>query len=287
MDNLPAELAALPPPSLVDLISFEARYAELRAKLVTIYAEYGLEYDVGFLETDPDQILLQSSAYQDILLRQRINEAIRSWFLAYASGGDLDVLAQWYDVYRMVGETDDRLKRRVILAIQGRSTGGTEARYRSIALGADVRVADAKPYTVGRDPTINVAIFATDNSGVADSALLAKVNAALQAPTVRMVNDRIVVESAAQTVVPITAQVWLLPQAPESTLADAEANLRAAWSREMLLGRDLTRSWLTAKLQIDGVQRVQLALPAADIPMPFNRAAALGAVTLSKMGRDY
>lgn len=287
MDILPAELAALPPPSLVDLISFETRYADLRAKLVSIYAAAGVDFDVSTLETDSSVILLQTAAYQDILLRQRINEAIRSWFLAYASGGDLDVLAQWYDVARMVGETDAALKRRVVLAIQGRSTGGTEARYRSIALGADVRVADATVYTVGRDPTINVAVFATDNAGVADAPLLTKVNAALQAPTVRMVNDRIVVQSAAQTVVPITAQIWLLPQAPETTLADAEANLRAAWSREMLLGRDLTRSWLVAQLQVTGVQRVELVAPVADVVMPFNRAAALGAVTLTKMGRDY
>jgi phage-related baseplate assembly protein len=287
MSELPAELADLPAPALVEVVAYAARYSDLQAKLVQIFADAGISYDVEDLETDPAQVLLQVSAYQDVLLRQRVNEAIRSWFLAYATGGDLDVLAQWYDVARLVGETDDALKRRVVLAIQGRSTGGTEARYRSIALGADVRVADAAVYTVGRDPTINVAVFSTDNAGVAGAALLAKVDTALQAPEVRMVNDAIVVASAAQQVTDIAANVWLLPSAPESVLAQMETGLREAWARDMLLGRDLTLSWLLAQLQIDGVQRVELVAPTTDIDVPFNRAAALGTVTLTKMGRAY
>ncbi|KAB2859318.1 MAG: hypothetical protein F9K43_23975, partial [Bauldia sp.] len=107
MDILPPELASLPPPRLVEEIDYEARLAELRAKLATIFAAAGIDYDVADLETDPAQILLQVSAYEDMLLRQRINEAIRSWFLAYAEAGDLDVLAQWYDVSRLYGESDN------------------------------------------------------------------------------------------------------------------------------------------------------------------------------------
>lgn len=287
MTTLPPELANLPAPSLVETISYESRLAVLKTRLVEIFVAAGIEYDVQDLETDPAQILLQVSAYQDVLLRQRVNEAIKSWFLAYATGGDLDVLAQWYDVARLAGETDDALRRRVVLSIQGRSTGGTEARYRAIALGADVRVADATVYTVGRDPTIHVAVFSTAAGGVADAALLAKVDAALQAPTVRMVNDTIVVASAAQQTIAVTAKVWLLPQAPESTLATISAYLSAAWARDMLLGRDLTLSWLIAQLQRDGVHRIELVTPAADIEIPFNQAAALGVVTLTAQGRVY
>lgn len=287
MSDLPAELASLPPPALVELIGYEARYAQLRMQLVQIFAAAGIAYDVADLETDPAQILLQVAAYQDVLLRQRINEAIRSWFLAYAVAGDLDVLAQWYDVIRLPGETDTALRRRIVVAIKGRSTGGTEERYRSIALGADVRVADAAVYTVGRDPTIKVAVFSTDNAGVADAALLAKVNGALQAPSVRMVNDTIVVAAAAQQAVAVAANIWLLPTAPESVAAEAEARLRAAWARDMMLGRDLTLSWITAQLQADGVHRVEITAPIGNVDVPFDRAAALGSVTLSNKGRAY
>jgi phage-related baseplate assembly protein len=78
-----------------------------------------------------------------------------------------------------------------------------------------------------------------------------------------------------------------LPEAPEATIAAMQAGLAAAWTREMLLGRDVTISWLIARLMADGVHRVNLVSPAADIAVPFNRAAALGAVTITKTGRAY
>lgn len=287
MSELPPELAGLPPPSLVEIIDSEERLSQRWTKFLEYCQALNFPYDVEGSENDPGAPLLQSSQYEENLLRQRINEAIRSWFLPFASGGDIDIMAQWYDVARLPGEQDMALKRRVVLAIQGRSTGGTEARYRSIALGADVRVADAAVYTVGRDPTVHVAIFSNEANGVASASLLAKVNSALQAPAVRMVNDIIVVASAAQETIAVTANYWLLPSAPESTAATMEANLRRAWLLNMMLGRDPVRSWISAQLQVDGVQRIELIAPSTDIEMPFNRAAALGLVTLNKMGRAY
>ncbi|HEV7293099.1 MAG TPA: baseplate J/gp47 family protein [Devosia sp.] len=284
---LPSELENLPPPSLIEELDFETARLRFMSWLQQEFDAAGIPFEVGDLNANPAAVLIRVATYIDGNLRVRINEAIQSWFLAYAASGDLDVLAQWYDVARLAGETDDALRRRIVENIRGRSTGGTEARYRAIALNTDSRVADVAVYTVGRDPTVHVAVFSTDNSGVADAALLAKVGAALQAPTVRMVNDTIVVAAAAQQAIAVTANVWLLPQAPESVLADMVTNLRAAWSRDMLLGRDLSRSWLMAKLQVDGVQRVELVAPTSDISIPFNRAAALGAVTLAKMGRNY
>lgn len=285
--SLPAELAALPPPRIIEEISYEARLAALRAKLIDIFAQNGVEYNVENLETDPLQILLQVAAYQDMMLRQRVNEAIRATFLAYAVGTDLDILAHWYDVSRLAGEDDIRLRNRIILAIRGRSTGGTEARYKSIAMESDIQVADVAVYTVGRDPTIRVAVFSTEPGGVASQPLLTKVNTALQSPDVRMVNDVILVESAAQQLVNISANIWLLPQASDGLIATAEARLRSAWTREMLLGRDVTRSFVVAQLQVDGVQRVELVSPSADIAVPFDQAAGLGLITLTKAGRAY
>lgn len=284
---LPDELAHLPPPSLVQEISYEESLAAMRARLVAIFNDVGINYNVENLETDPGQILLQVANYELVMMRVRINEAIRSWFLAYSYGSDLDVLANWYDVTRMVNESDDALKRRVIEAIRGRSPGGTEPRYRSIALGASPMVADAAVYTVGRDPTIHVAVFSTESGGVAGANLLATVNAALQDPNVRMVNDTIVVAGAAQQQIDIVANLWLLPEASDGVVDIAKSNLQNSWASQMRLGRDLTLSWLTSKLQVDGVHRVEVLSPSSDIAIPFNQAGALGTVTLNLMGRAY
>jgi phage-related baseplate assembly protein len=287
MATLPSELANLPAPELIAELDYEASRAAFIVRLKAEFAAVGVDYDVDTLETDPGVILGQAWAYGDTNLRQRINEAIQANFLAFAYGGDLDHLAQFYDVARLSGEVDANLRARVVLAIRGRSTGGTEPRYRSVALGADPRVADAAVYTVGKYPTINVAIFSTDNAGVADTALIAKVNAALQAPAVRMVNDTIVVAGASRATTNIVANVWLLPETSAAILTQMQTALTAAWAASMGLGRDVTRSWLISKLMLDGVQRVDIVSPASDVVVPFNQAAALGTITLSNQGRAY
>lgn len=281
------DFSSLPSPQVIEEVSFEGILARRLAKLKQRFLEEGITYDVGNLETDPALIRLEEASFSETLLRARINDAAREFLLPFSSGADLGYLAGFYDVTRMTGESDARLRERVILAIQGRSTGGTEPRYKFVAMSSDLRVKDVSIYTVGRDPTIHVAVFSTDNNGIADPILVGKVNTALQDSAVRMVNDIIVVASAASTVVNVAVNAWLLPSAPISTITAMETALRNAWIHEMALGRDITRSWLYAKLMIAGVQRVEIPAPAADVVVPFNQAAGLGTVQITNMGRDY
>ncbi len=287
MTTLPEALAGLPLPGVIQELNYEARLQLFVDKLVEEMAAVGVTYDVGGLEVDPGKILLEVATYADTLLRQRINEAARANLLAFAYGGDLDHLAAFYDVTRLYQESDERLRARVVLAIQGRSPGGTEPRYKYVAMTSDVRVANAAVYTVGRDPTIRVAVFSTENGGVASAGLLAAVDAAMQNSAVRMVNDRITVAAAVKQVVNVSANVWLLPDAAPSVATGLEATLRSAWDQVDTLGFDLTKSWLIAKLMQPGVQRVEIIAPTTDISVPFNEAAALGTVTITNMGRGF
>lgn len=284
--TLPKELASLPPPDIIEVIDYEPRRAAFIETLKGQFDAAGIAYDVETLETDPGVIIMETAAYQDINLRQRINEAVYAYLLPFATGADLDHLAAWYDVTRLYTETDDALRARTVLAIQGRSTGGTAPRYKFVTLSADVSVADAVVYTVDRDPTVRVAVFA-QGGGIASPALLAKVDAALQNEAVRMVNDVIVVESAVEHVVDVTARIWLKPSASSSLIAEIEAGLRAAWAEEVTLGHDITLSWLFAKLQVAGVHKVEIVSPAEDVVIPFNKAPALGTVTLTEAGRGF
>lgn len=281
------DMSSLPRPQVVEEISFDAILARRLADIEQRLTLAGIDYDVGNLETDPVLIQLQGASYAEVILRARINDAARQFLLQFSSRGDLDHLAFFYGVTRLVGESDERLRQRITLAIQGRSTGGTEPRYKFIAMSADLRVKDVSIYTVGRSPIVYAAVFSTDNNGVADQILVDKVNAALQDPNVRMVNDTIIVQPAASSVRNILVDAWLLPSAPASTIVEMERALRAAWNAEMALGRDITRSWLISKLMILGVQRVEIVAPAADIVVPFNEAAGLGTITIVNKGRDY
>jgi phage-related baseplate assembly protein len=280
------DIAVFPPPEAIETLDFEVILAEVMADAQSRFDAAGIAYDVGALETDPVKIVAEAAAYRELLLRARINDAVRSNLLAFARGTDLDHLAAFYDAVRLADESDERFRLRTLLAVQGRSTGGTVPRYRAVALGVDRRVADAAVYRVGTTPLIQIAVTATDNNGVADAALLAAVVAAVNAPAVRMVNDTIQVLAAVRNIVDVDAKVWLLPEAAGSLIEALVPALRTDWAAEGGLGFDLTREWLAARLMKTGVQRVEILTPIANLTVPPSQAISLGAVTLTLAGRD-
>lgn len=276
------DIEGLPAPEIIEELDYEvilaAMVADIKARLPDIAATVDLE-------SEPVRKLFEVAAYRELVLRARINDAIRANLVAFARSSDLDHLASFYDVIRLSGESDDAFRKRVILAIAGRSTGGTEPRYRSVALGASTEVKDAIAYRDGVSPVVNVAIFSTAPGGAADAALLNTVSQALNDPAVRMVNDTINVLSAVTTTVNVTADVWLLPDTPYSVFEALEGNLRADFEAEGGLGFDVTVSWLTARLMRPGVQKVSITAPVADVAVTSRTAAQLGTVTLVYKGR--
>src|SRR5262245_34679611 len=126
------DLAAFPPPEAIETLDFEVILAAVMADAQARFDLAGIAYDVGGLETDPVKIVAEAASYRELLLRARINDAIRANLLAFARGADLDHLAAFYDAARMPAEGDDRFRLRIQLIIQGRSTGGTEPRYRAV-----------------------------------------------------------------------------------------------------------------------------------------------------------
>ncbi len=277
-------LAGLPKPVVIDEFDIETILTATRNRLVALYPDIEAVID---LETELSRMNIEVTAYREGLIRGAINDAARASLLAFAQSGDLDHLAAFYDVPRMAEEDDARLKARVILAIQGRSTGGTAPRYRFIAMSSDVRVADAIAWVEGKNPMVNIAVFSTDAGGVADQALLDIVSLAVNAKEVRMVNDTFAIVSAVSQSIDIEVDVWMLPAAPAETLAGLEAGLRTAHNAENGLGFDLTSAWIVSRLMVPGVQRVEVKLPLVDVVVEPNTAVTIGTVTINDKGRAY
>jgi phage-related baseplate assembly protein len=287
------DLTSLPIPQVIGEVSYNTivsrQLAQFQAEWDALRGTFPdlPPYDVSMLETDPVVIINQSESYRELLLLARINEAARARLLAFAFGSDLDQLAVFYDVVRIFGEDDTRLKLRVILAIQGRSTGGPKERYKSIVMNADLRVESVEVYRVGRSPLINVAVYSTEPNGVASEDLLSVVTAALVDENVQLANDEFVVASAVRTVVNLAFDIWLLPDADEATVTRAVTALQDAWASEQTLGRDLTVAWWTSKLMISGVHKVTATAPVADVIAPPAEALAIGTVTATLRGRAF
>ncbi|OBQ91415.1 baseplate J/gp47 family protein [Mesorhizobium sp. AA23] len=280
-------LEGLPDPQAISVTSEAAALAAIKAVFVDLATASGLDVS-GFidLEGEPGNIQLQVGAFREVFYRAAINDAVKANLLAFAAGGDLDHLAAFYDVVRLDGETDARLRARTLAAISSRSTAGSEDWYKSAAFRASIRVKDVAVYRVGTGPDIRIAVLATDNFGEPDAALLAAVDAEAQKNSVRVISDRITVVSATNATVNVAADIWLLPTTPMTVFESLEALLRQSLADEGGLGFNLTRSWLVSKLQVPGVQKVSLTAPVTDTTVDDGAAVKLGTVTLTFKGRD-
>lgn len=277
----------MPLPQMVEELDFETILAAKKQRAVTIFTEADFGFDVEDLETDSTIINLQAAAGEELLLRQRINEAVRGQFLPFSIGTDIDYLGGFHEITRMIDESDERYLARILKKNAAGRLGGNDPHYELVAMTADLRVADAKAYRIGRDPTIYVAIISSDNDGVPSAELLNIVDTALQLDAIRWTSGTVIVHAAARQVTNIAAKVWLLPSAPVSILTEMEAALRDAWADIMKLGRDVQETWLKAKLYRLGVHSIEITAPSGGRIVPNTEVAVLGDITLSYAGRDY
>lgn len=278
------DLSSLAAPEAIEAVSDETILAELKADLIGRYPEIEPYLQ---LESEPATKLLETAAYRETVLRARINDVVRSRLLAFAKGGDLEHLAAFYEVVPLPGESEDAFRERIALENKARSTGGPAYWYEAAARRADVRVKSAKVYREALLPVIHIAILSTDNGGIPSPDLLAAVSAVVQADTVRLVNDTVVVEAAASQTTAIAADVWLLPDAGMGVLDRLDPAVRAAWAAESGIGFDLEPSWLRARMHLPGVKRVDILTPAGPVIATDGVALALGAITITYRGIDY
>lgn len=264
------DLSKLAPPNVVQPLDFEAELAALKAMVLGDLPELA---DVIDLESEPINKVLQVIAYQRVNMQARINDAARACMLAYAMGTDLDHLAALLAVQRLEGEDDERLRLRAQMAMEGTTVAGSSGSYHFHALGADPKVRD----TAVDSPTpgqVRVTILSTDGDGTASAELLEKVRKALNAEDVRPLTDTVVTQSAEVLTYTVDATLVVYPGPGEdAVLQAAQAAMQQYTSEGGKLGYDVTLSALFARLHQEGVQKVVLNSPAADIVVQPTQAA--------------
>ncbi|MCX8962702.1 baseplate assembly protein [Erwinia psidii] len=284
------DLSQLPAPDVVETLDYETLLAERKATLVSLYPadQQDAIARTLALESEPVVKLLEENAYREVILRQRINEAAQAVMVAYALADDLDQLGANNGVPRLtltaanntaippvaaVMESDDDYRVRIAAAFEGLSVAGPTGAYEYHARSADGRVADAS--AISPSPAcVTITVLSREGNGVAAADLLAVVDAALNDEDVRPVADRVTVRSAAIVDYAVDAVLYLYPgPEAEPIRAAAEARLAAFVSAQARLGRDIRKSALYAALHVEGVQRVELSEPAADVVLDKTQAA--------------
>ena len=296
MSYTPIDLSSLPAPTIVESLDYAAILQEMVDDLKA--------RDVAFtaiVESDPAFKVLEVCAYREMLIRQRVNDAARGVMLAYATGNDLDQLGAIFGTTRKVlvpaaptaipprlavMETDTDFRYRVTLALEGLSTAGPEGSYLYHAL----KVAGVKHATIVGPPTVSpgnvlVTVLGLTNNGAPSATVLSNVTQALNAESVRPLTDAVTVQGATIQNYAITATIFTFP-GPDSevVMQEARASALAFATQNHKVGNDINRSAIFAALHVDGVQKVTLTSPSADITCNHTQAPFCTAINLTYGG---
>lgn len=281
------DLSQLPPPDVVESLDFETLFAGRKARLIELHPPEQRDAVAAVLELESEPLTkaLQENAYRELVLRQRINEAAQAVMLAYAKGNDLEHVAALFQLQRLVVkpadpvtgtpavmEDDGDLRMRVQLAPQSFSVAGPEGAYRSHALNSDGRVLDASA-TSPRPCEVLVTVLSREGDGTAPPDLLDRVAASLRADDVRPLTDLVTVRGAEILRYQVDATIYTFP-GPDSGVVLQLALKRLAVYVEAChrLGREVTLSGVYAALHVEGVERVELRSPTANITADATQA---------------
>ncbi|AEX53119.1 baseplate assembly protein J [Rahnella aquatilis CIP 78.65 = ATCC 33071] len=297
------DLSQLPPPVVVEPLDFETLFNERKAAFIALYPEDEQETisRTLSLESEPITMLLEENCYRELLLRQRVNEAARAVMVAYSVGSDLDQLAANFNVERLtitpeddsvvppvpaVMESDADLRVRTPQAFEGLSVAGPTAAYEFFGLSADGRVADVS--AVSPTPAcVTVSVLSREGDGTASQELIDIVASALNGEEVRPVADRVTVQAAEIVPYEIDATLYIYPGPESEPIRQAsEQKLQAYIADQRRLGRDIRLSAIYAALHVEGVQRVELAQPLADMVLDDSQASNCTGYTITVGGYD-
>lgn len=286
------DLSALPAPTVIEEIDYEALLAEMMSALLALAPE--LAEPLG-VEGDPLNKLLQVFAYHRMLDRNRVNQAAKAVMLAFATGADLDHLGALFGVQRLVVtlgddtaappvpavlEDDARFRSRIQLSLEGFSTAGPVGAYVFHARSASAEVKDVHVFSPAPGE-VRVVVLSTEGDGAPAPELLMAVDTALNADTVRPLCDTVSV--AAPVIVTYAIDATLqIEDGPDASVVLAEARKAAEGyvAAAHRLGGKAARSGIFAALHRPGVVDVTLAAPAADVEPGPDAAAWCTAITV-------
>ncbi len=251
--------------NIIEPLNFEEIFSRMKEELISRDESF-----TALVESDSAMKVLEVAAWRELLLRQRINEAVKSNLLKFATGEDLDNLAEFYGVERQKEEDDERFRKIIKAKIIGWSTGGSKEHYRYHALSADSRVKDAlvESPIPGK---VQVSILSTELSTLQEE-LLEIVKNQLNREDVRILTDTVEVVSCNMIEIDIHSKISI--KRPD-IIETMKKKFIEKFGTTKRLGWKVTRSWIIANLFMEGVENVELIEPREDIVVKVNECAFL------------
>lgn len=292
------DLTRLPAPKVIEELDFETIFERKKNALLELVPSSVRETIAATLslESEPLTIDLQQQAYQEMILRQRINQATASTLLAFAQGSDLDHLAAAKGIARKMVrsadpdalppiealyETDDDLRRRVQLYPEKLAAAGPRAAYEANALDAHSKIIDARAI---REVAGTVCVFIKAADGVPSDEILQAAQDYLSAETRRPLCDTVKVKAGRPKAVRIAARIRY-ESGPDLTLVKDKQldDLKKMLTKNSRLGASVALSKIIGALDTDGVRKIEMTSPLEDINCSDGEYIEITEISLENM----
>ena len=301
------DLAQLPTPDAVVPASFESivaqRKADLVARVRVLDADLADEIAaVLTLESEPLTKDVEAGAYREVLVYQRINEAVRAVLLPTSGGHDLDNLVSRLGVKRhvvtppnaqtgaaAVVEPDEDLRERYQLALEAFSSAGPYGAYHFFARSAHPHVKHTAVYGPESelvDPgQVRVVVLSRIGTGAPTQAVLDAVTAALRRDQdVRPLTDDVSVVGATVTHYSVAYHLHIARGAdPNLIVAQSRAALEAYTAGRRKVGAAIVLTALDGAAHGDrvNVERITRTAPGAEVDPGLEGATWCDGITIT------
>jgi len=163
-------------------------------------------------------------------------------------------------------ESDEKLRRRILLSMADKSTAGSEETYKSFTFNADERVEDVRVLNGGAG-VVNVFYYSANADQLMQDRIVEKLNA----KEVRPLTDNVVVAKATEVPFSVTAELKILPNQETAFIySNAVASLEAGLKSLEKIGIDITLSEINDFLKVDGVKEVVITTPSSNVVIGDN-----------------
>jgi phage-related baseplate assembly protein len=280
--------ANLPVPDTIEMLDQETILSDRMTDFQARADQAGFPYDVGGLEFDPVKIDQEAHAHREMLMRARVNSAVRAVLPAYAQGADLDAIVARANVQRLVltpadptngtpavVESDQALLVRYLTSFAVPACGSEDGYiYNAIlAYPGFTDIAVLGPGVHGVDGRAAVYLLGPD--GVPPSAdIVETVRAALHQDFVKPLTDDVIVGAAEVLTYAVSLRVTV-PRGPApATIVDAATKaVRAVADARYGIGVKVYANALEGAAYVGNVLRVERLQPLSDVlPGPSQAA---------------
>ncbi|GHA13353.1 baseplate assembly protein [Devosia pacifica] len=291
------DLSRFPPPFAIKALDLDTVLAERLARLKSLFAAEGIDWDVDQLVGNPAAILERADSYRELLVRAALNDAVRAVMVAFAIGSDLEHLAAFYGLSRRVitpaqngqpavMESDAELRRRALLAPEAFAAAGPHGAYVFHALNADPRVLNADVWSPAPGE-VQVAIQSREGDGSASAELVDAVRRHLNRDDIKPITDMVSVRSVTNHPFSISLDAYVQPGPdPVAVKAEIEEAILKAVADRRTPSRDMPRSAIIGAAQRSMVDRVTLVSPAVDLARGNGEVAVLQAMDVRVTTHD-